>query len=160
MDFKRQLAGPFEFLKAEGLATTGTPPTVAAASVKMTFGIHAPADEAAGEAGAERNDGSLFDAVDGFEKDAADVAVALVGNEHLLLEGAKLAAGFIAEDEGGGVADLAVDEIHGGRKQLLDAFALGDDAVGIAIRIGFTALAVALESFGDGIERTRAHVGG
>ena len=85
-----------------------------------------------------------------FEEDAAEIAVALVGDEELLAERAELSAAQIADDGDGGVADLAVHQVHGGRQELLDALALQHHAVGIAAGSRLAALAFALEASGTG----------
>jgi hypothetical protein len=119
MHFEGRFAGPLAFFEAEGLAAASAPAAITAADEDAAFFIHAPADEAAGEAAAEGEDDALFDAVDGFQEDAAEIAVALIGDEELLRERAEFAAAGVADDGGGGVADLAMHEIHGGREELL-----------------------------------------
>jgi hypothetical protein len=158
MHLEGRFAGPLAFFKAEGLSTTRTPAAITAAAEDAAFFIHAPADEAALEAATEREDDALLDAVDGFEEDAAEIAVGLVGDEELLAEGAEFAAAGVADDGGGGVADLAVNEIHSGRQEFFDALTFLDHAARITTGPGFFAATVALKGLGDRIHRPRSHV--
>jgi|GEM_PF-6993360 len=114
MDLKGDLARPLQLLKAIGLPPACAPAAITAAGIQTPVRIHSPADKATGKAAAKGNNNPLFHPLDGLQEDAADAAVALVGDEELPLKGAELAAGFVADDEGGGVADLAMDHVNGG----------------------------------------------
>ena len=89
-------------------------------------------DVAGAEAGHEQNRRALIHAVYFFQNHAAHVGVALVTDEQLILEGAKLVVAREGE-AARGVAKLAVGKHAGGRHIFLNPLAFLRDA---AVAIG------------------------